>query len=121
MRNITRFSISIYLPVHCIENDRTDDVKLHIICKVPTQTKTLKRNQLLVKEKNKLILITISHAINQYFHNFVGQNYSSDKIFVTSRKFRHFCPTKNFVRRKFLSFLQVLKNNINYSISSLLT
>ena len=27
---------------------------------------------------------------------FVGQNYSSDIIFVTSRKIRHFCPTKFF-------------------------
>ena len=25
---------------------------------------------------------------------FVGPNFSSDKIFVTSKKFRHFCPTK---------------------------
>ena len=25
---------------------------------------------------------------------FVGTNFSSDKIFVTSKKFRHFCPTK---------------------------
>ena len=31
-------------------------------------------------------------------HIFVGLNYSSDKIFVTSNKFRHFCPTKNFVQ-----------------------
>ena len=34
---------------------------------------------------------------------FVGQNFSSDKIFVTSEKFRHFCPTKYFVLFKFSS------------------
>ena len=27
---------------------------------------------------------------------FVGQNFSSDKIFVTFPNFRHFCPTKRF-------------------------
>ena len=41
---------------------------------------------------------------------FDGQNFSSDKIFVTSEKFRHFCPTNNFVRRNILSFLDFLAN-----------
>ena len=29
---------------------------------------------------------------------FVGQNYSSGKIFVTKRKIRHFRPTKSFAQ-----------------------
>ena len=33
---------------------------------------------------------------------FVGLNYSSDKVFITSKKFCHFCPTKNFVKSSFL-------------------
>ena len=31
---------------------------------------------------------------------FVGQNYSSDEIFVTERKIPHFRPTKNFSQEK---------------------
>ena len=34
--------------------------------------------------------------------HFRRQNFSSAKIFVTSRNFRHFLPTKIFCRRKFL-------------------
>ena len=41
---------------------------------------------------------------------FVGQNFPPDKIYVTSEKFRHFCPTNNFVRRNILSFLDFLAN-----------
>ena len=33
---------------------------------------------------------------------FVGLNYSSDKIFVTSKRFCHFCLTKDFVHSSFL-------------------
>ena len=37
--------------------------------------------------------------MNHYLvgQNNVGQNYLSDKIFLTYQKFRNFCPTKNFV------------------------
>ena len=33
---------------------------------------------------------------------FVGQNFSTDKIFDTFLNFRQFCPTKIFVRRTFV-------------------
>ena len=33
---------------------------------------------------------------------FDGQNFSTDKSFDTKTKFRHFCPTNNFVRRIFV-------------------
>ena len=38
-----------------------------------------------------------------YRTNLCRTKFLLDKIFVTSRKFRHFCPTNNFVRRKILS------------------
>ena len=62
-----------------------------------------------------LIYNIINYIILPYRTNNVGQNYSSDKIFVTSGKFRHFCPTKNFVRRIILSFLKISKQMLNHS------
>ena len=44
--------------------------------------------------------VLISYLIGQ---NNVGQNFSLGKIFVNIGKFRHFCQTKNFGRRKILS------------------
>ena len=33
---------------------------------------------------------------------FIGQNFSTDRIFDTFQNFRQFCPTKIFVRRTFV-------------------
>ena len=36
---------------------------------------------------------------------FIRLNYSLVNIFVTSKEFRHFCPTKYFVQNSFLSHI----------------
>ena len=49
--------------------------------------------------KNNTIILLIGRYYIEILYriNNVGQNYSSEKIFVTSGKFRHFCPMNNFV------------------------